>query len=315
MDSILLLSAFSVLSVGLVLGTLSYFYMERVKTQAWRARLQSLSKDNSPFMVQENSFSRLSTFFFHILEQLGKVSTPEDEKSLTHLRAQLMGAGYRNFRGPVYIWGAKLLLLVLVPLICLLMPETPFIANLSLFHQFTLLFCFSALGFYLPNLWLYNKVQNRQQKFVEGFPDALDLLVVCVEAGLALDSAIRRVGDEIALAHPVMSEELQYLSLQLRTGLTREMALRQLSQRMNVEEVRSLTSLIIQTDRFGTSIARALRVHSDSMRKKRFHRAEEKAAKLPAKMVLPLMFFIFPVLFLIILGPAGLQVAKYLYPE
>jgi len=188
-------------------------------------------------------------------------------------------------------------------------------ANLSVFHKFTILFCFSALGFYLPHLWLYIQVQNRQQKFVEGFPDALDLLVVCVEAGLALDSAIRRVGDEIALAHPVLSEELQYLSLQLRTGLTREMALRQLSQRMNVEDVRSLTSLIIQTDRFGTSIAQALRVHSDSMRKKRFHRAEEKAAKLPAKLVLPLMFFIFPVLFLVILGPAGLQALTYLYPE
>jgi tight adherence protein C len=155
----------------------------------------------------------------------------------------------------------------------------------------------------------------RQEKILVGFPDALDLMVVCVEAGLGLDAAINRVGEEMKVSNALLSEEFRLLGLELRAGKTRRDALKNLGLRTGLEEVKSLMTLLIQTDKFGTSIAQALRVHSDSMRTKRYQRAEEMAAKLPVKLVFPLILFIFPALFVVIVGPAVIKIFRVLLPS
>jgi tight adherence protein C len=142
----------------------------------------------------------------------------------------------------------------------------------------------------------------------------LDLMVVCVEAGLGLDQAIGRVGEEVGRSHPALSDELNLLAMELRTGVSRQEALRNLALRTDLEEVRNLVALLIQTDRFGTSIGQALRVHADSMRTTRRLKAEELAAKLPVKLLFPLVFFIFPSMFIVIIGPAAIKMVRIIFP-
>jgi tight adherence protein C len=166
---------------------------------------------------------------------------------------------------------------------------------------------FALAGFYLPNLWLSLKIARRKEALTIGLPDALDLLVVCAEAGMGLDAAMKRVGEEMKLSNRTISEEFKLLNLELRAGKSRKDALKNLSLRADLEEVNSLITLLVQTDRFGTSVAQALRVHSDAMRTRRTQKVEEIAAKLPLKLLFPTVFCIFPSLFLVILGPALLQ--------
>jgi len=181
--------------------------------------------------------------------------------------------------------------------------------------HFVLLTVLAALiGFYLPVLWLRIRIARRKEEILRGFPDALDLLVVCVEAGVGLDAAINRVGEEMRLSNKVLSEEFRLLSLELRAGKLRRDALRNFALRTDLEDVSSFVTLLIQTDRFGTSVAQAVRVQSDFMRNRRHQRAEEMAAKLPVKLVFPLILFIFPSLFVVILGPAVIRIFRVLFP-
>ena len=145
---------------------------------------------------------------------------------------------------------------------------------------------------------------QRKDALQRAIPDALDLMVVCVEAGLGLDQAIARVGEEVKRTHPALSDELNLLAMELRTGVSRQEALRNFAHRTDLEEARNLVALLVQTDRFGTSIGQALRVHADAMRTTRRLKAEELAAKLPVKLLFPLIFFIFPSMFIVLLGPA-----------
>jgi len=165
----------------------------------------------------------------------------------------------------------------------------------------------ALVGFYIPDLWLRIKIAHRKDEIVRGFPDALDLMVVCAEAGMGLDAAINRVGDEMQLRHPLLSEELKLLTLELRAGKMRREALKNLAMRTSSEDIESFVTLLIQTDKFGTSIAQALRVQADSMRTKRMQRVEEIAAKLPVKLIFPTILFIFPSMFLVLAGPALLR--------
>jgi tight adherence protein C len=166
------------------------------------------------------------------------------------------------------------------------------------------------MGFYFPDFCLNRWISWRQGKIVEGFPDALDLLVVCVEAGMGLDQAIVKVAEELERTHPEISEELKLVNLEIRAGRTRGEALRNLGERTGVDDIISLAAMLIQTDKFGTSIARSLRVHSDSLRTERIQRAEEAAAKTTIKLIFPLLFCVFPALLVVILGPAFLNLAR-----
>jgi tight adherence protein C len=178
-----------------------------------------------------------------------------------------------------------------------------------------LLVSVTALGFFLPRFVLKRMIRDRQRRITLGLPDALDLTVICVEAGLALDQAMMRVGADLHHAHPDLSNEFHLVNLEMRAGKPRAEALRNLAARTGVDDIRALVGTLIQTDRFGTSVAQALRVHSDSLRTERRQRAEEQAAKTTIKMVVPLVLFVLPSIIFVTLGPAIIQLVRTLMPE
>ena len=244
---------------------------------------------------------------------LGNLTKPKKEEEVSHLRKAFMKAGYRREGTIVLYFGIKVLLAALFPLLFFLVKllVVRVIPPMTVLAGAVLL---ALIGFYLPNLWLLIVTSRRQEMIQKGLPDALDLMVVCAEAGIGLDGAINRVGEEMKLGNRPLSDEFQLMSLELRAGKPRREALRNLAVRTDLDDIKSLSTLLIQTERFGTSIAQALRVHSDAMRTKRFQRAEEVAAKLPVKLLFPLILFIFPSLFVAILGPAVIQIYRTLLP-
>ena len=172
----------------------------------------------------------------------------------------------------------------------------------------------AAMGYLVPGMVLARMAKRRQHRIRLSLPDALDLLVVSVEAGLGLDQAIQRVADEIAFAHGELAEEMRLVNLELRAGKARAEALHNLAERTGVEDLSSLVAMLVQTDKFGTSIAQSLRVHSDVLRTKRRQRAEEAAAKTGVKMVFPLVFCIFPAIWVVTIGPAAIKIVEVIIP-
>ena len=253
------------------------------------------------------------TFLVRWVEPAGRLLLPREEAAQSRLYQRLLQAGYRGPRAvPIYL-GAKLLLAVGIPAVGVLAVAAS--ASLgALLEPYALLGLIggAAAGFYLPAFFLQRRIERRRLAFEEGFPDAMDMLVVCVEAGLGLDAAIQRVSEEMMHAHPELGTELRVMSLELRAGRTREAALRALAERTGIDPVKSLTTLLIQAERFGTSISAALREHATGMRHARIQRARERAAKLPVKMIFPILLFIFPALFLVVLGPAVIGIAESL---
>jgi tight adherence protein C len=252
--------------------------------------------------------SALKDFFLKMSVRAGGFAKPKaNGAEASHLRKLFQNAGIRHPAASAVFWGAKVLCAIALPTIALF---AQVLADESLlrFQVFLILGVIALLGFYLPDLYLKLLIRWRKEQIVQGFPDALDLLVVCVEAGMGLDAAISRVSEEISMSSRVISEEFRILNLELRAGKSRLEALRNLGARTDVEEVRSFATLLIQTDRFGTSVAQALRVHSDSMRTQRYQRAEELAGKIPVKMMFPLILFIFPAIFVVVVGPAAIQI-------
>jgi tight adherence protein C len=249
--------------------------------------------------------------FVDLTTRLGQYSAPKGEEELTHRKKKLIVAGYRKPNAPIVFYGIKILLAVVLPsavFIALMFLGIP-VRKMALLM---LLLSLALAGFYAPDLWVRVAIARRQEKITDGFPDALDMMVVCVEAGMGLDQAIKRIADEMKLTHRIISEEFGQMNMELRAGRSRQDAMRNLAARTDVEDVKSLVTLLLQTDKFGTSVANALRVHSDSMRTKRRQRAEEMAAKLPVKMLFPLVLFIFPSLFVVLLGPGAIQIYRVL---
>lgn len=249
---------------------------------------------------------RLQKYFQKWLFSIGLRFKPKKERDVGKVETELLKAGYRGGNATIFYFGAKVLLALVLPALILFLTiymrrPLPFIYLLAF------LFSFLVIGYFLPDLFLKIKISRRRAKFVEGFPDALDLMVVCVEAGMGMDAALSRLTEEMRTSNRPIYEEFRQLMLEMRAGKARKDALRSLATRVDVEDVTSWVTLLIQTDKFGTSIAQALRVHSDSMRTKRHQRAEEMAAKLPVKLVFPLILFIFPSLFIAILGPSMIQ--------
>ena len=243
----------------------------------------------------------------HAFGKVGKFVSPVDSQGYSAARLRFLRAGLRHENAGTSFWGAKILLMVLLPVIFFLLRFWLFkIMN----YQMTVMsgVLSALLGFYLPDIWLRQKTDKRKEKILNALPDALDLLVICVESGMGLDSAIYRVAQETKLNSPELSDELQLMNLELRAGKSRRDALKNLALRTNLEEINSLVTLLIQTDQFGTSMADALRVYSDAYRTQRYQRAEELAAKLPVKLIFPLVIFIFPALFVVLLGPAAISI-------
>jgi tight adherence protein C len=179
---------------------------------------------------------------------------------------------------------------------------------------FLLILVCGILGFLLPDFILRRKIHKRQEEITDALPDGLDLLVVCVEAGLGLNAAFIKITEEFKLSSPALSEEFDVVNREMVAGKPRQEALRALTERTGVEDVKSLVAMLIQTEKLGTSLAQSLRVHSDSLRMRRRQKAEEAAAKTTIKLVFPLVFLMFPALFIVILGPGVIQIIKVLFP-
>jgi tight adherence protein C len=235
-----------------------------------------------------------------------KVVTPSPQ-DYSQVRLRFLKAGIRNPKAGEIYWGAKSFLALAMPGIFLAARFT--ILRITNGSTVLVVAVLAALaGWYFPDLWLKVKNQRRKEKLLAALPDTLDLLVVCVEAGMGLDSAFHRVAQEIRFNSPEMSDELRLMNLELRAGKSRQDALHNMALRSDLDEMTSLVTLLIQTDKFGTSMAASLRVFSDAYRTQRYQRAEELAAKIPVKLVFPLILFIFPALFTVILGPAAIRI-------
>lgn len=267
-------------------------------------RFQSLS-DPSP----KSNWMKTAV---NIAGPLAKLSAPSEGWDNSRLKISFINAGIRNPDAQLIYFGVKTLL----PL--LLATATFFILRASSqFGGITFIMCVmlaALLGCYLPNLYLFLRIRRRQREIFENFPDAADLMLVCVEAGLGLDAGLTKVADEMKIKSPALAEELQLTNLEMRAGGTREKSLRNLAQRTGIDEVSIFATMLTQADKFGTSIGESLRVFSDDLRHKRQTRAEETAAKIPTKLLFPLVVCIFPSIIMVIMGPAAIQVIRTILP-
>lgn len=314
MDPILIISGLVFLGI-LIVGWGGYAFMQsRQKVSDWsvRAKGQSLTQKNLKEQ-KEKAGVGIKEYGLGLLEKLGQVNKSKNQATASRLKSLLVMAGYRSSQAPVIFMGTRIFLAVMFGLVFLVFGSDVVKEKDPMLFPALLIGSMFA-GYFGPQLWLRNTIDKRKELLVNGFPDALDLMVVCVEAGLGLDQAISRVGNEIKQGHPDLGEEFILLNLELRAGLSREQALRNLVNRTDLEDIRSLVALLIQTDRFGTSVGQALRVHSDSMRMKRRLKAEEKGAQLPVKLMIPLILFIFPALMVVIIGPGVINLMRNLMP-
>ncbi len=240
---------------------------------------------------------------------LSRIVMPTSDEEQTNLRMKLANAGYRQNYAQTIFMGSKS--------VCALMGLVAgIIIGVTMQLQIPMLigcatFCAGA-GLMAPDIWLMMAIGDRKQKIRYGLPDTLDLLVVSVEAGLALDAAFKRVGDEMAVVHPELSEELRIATMETQMGVRRQDALENMAKRSALEEMRSLVSVVIQAERFGTSIAKALRNQADSLRTKRRQAAEERAQKTAVKLMIPLVLFIFPAMGIVLGGPAAINIMRAL---
>jgi tight adherence protein C len=238
-------------------------------------------------------------------KRLGTVA-PRSASETGKLQQRLIEAGYRSPESLVVFYGVRVGLALAV--------FATFSFGLFTRPNLPIALAGAGLGYVLPGMALARMAKARQHRIRLGLPDALDLLVVSVEAGLGLDQAIQRVGNELAFAHPELCGELRWINLELRAGKARSEALRNLADRTGVDDISSLVSMLVQTDKFGTSVAQSLRVHSETVRTKRRQRAEEAAAKTGVKMVFPLVFCIFPAIWVVTIGPAAIKFVQVIGP-
>lgn len=229
------------------------------------------------------------------------ITNPEQ---MSKLRAKLAAAGFRADNATTMFLASKTVIAVCAALAGLSIALSK---GLSMQHSVGLVMTLTGLGFLAPNLWLSSAMKKRSNQIRLGLPDVLDLLVICVESGLGLDGAFQRVSDEMRPVHPTLSEELTIVTLESQMGVPRSEALGNLTKRSTLSELKSMVAIINQAERFGTSIARALRTQSDTLRTKRRQEAEERAQKTTVKLMAPLIMFIFPAIFVVLGGPAGLK--------
>jgi tight adherence protein C len=243
------------------------------------------------------------------LAKMDSLIAPQDEAKRSALRLKLVQAGYRNTSAITTFFFMRYLLM-LVPLIGVLVVY-PFMASTLGTEQIGLMTAgLMAAGFFLPSLWVWRRAKARQRAVSVAFPDTLDMMLICVEAGLGLDAAINRVSVEIGAAHPVLGGELLYTTAEMRAGKSRQDVLRDLAKRVGVDDVRAFVTVIVQADRYGTSVADAMRVYAQDMRAKRMVRAEEKANKLDVKMTVAVFTLTMPAVLMFTVIPAVIQVAE-----
>ncbi|MBF0480423.1 MAG: type II secretion system F family protein [Desulfovibrionaceae bacterium] len=297
-----------ILAVAVAAFGINAWLAERERRERVKARLSGNAAADTG---HGDAWEGLRLWLVSLAGRVGDSFQPKKTAELSKLRTRLIHAGLRQHNAPAVFWGVKMGMLAVGAAAAVLLNVTVLGAAK---RQIVLLVYLFVPAFFLfaPGFWLDKKIEARKKAIQNGLPDALDLLVVCVEAGMGMDQAIHRVSLEMRTTCPVLSEELRTLTLELRAGKSRREGLKNLAGRIGLDDVNSLVALLIQADLFGTSVAATLRIYADAMRTKRFQKAEEIAAKLPVKMLLPLIFFILPPLFIVIMGPGVLRLMHVL---
>lgn len=293
------------LIVFAIVGGIAMLAMALLYPGYMQARLASFKTSTEPTALETNGWVETVV---RVAQPFSRLSLPEEGWEQSALRTRFMNAGWRQRSMPPLFFAAKTVLALALPAILGLILSQ--FAQSVQGHQFMLVLLFAAaVGYYIPNVVLAQMAKRRQREIFETVPDALDLLTVCVEAGLSLERALVKVAAEIHVKSLVLAQELQLVLMEMRAGFSKERALRNFALRSGVEDVDTLVAMMIQSERFGTSMGTSLRVHSDNLRSKRRLIAEEAAAKIALKMLFPLIFFIFPVLLVVLVGPAGIQLS------
>jgi tight adherence protein C len=289
---------------GLTLAVMSIYWIFARPASTMNARLDTI--DPSLALLENSPMTVMAERVAEPINRIIPISAVEALK----LQKQLLQAGYRSPEAATAFRAMQVTLFVAVPSLvvtaCFLMNRS--VTDIAVFGMIG-----AALGFYLPRYILRKKIAGRQQRITWGLADAMDLMVVAVEAGLGLNAALNRVGDELKTLHRDMHNEIELVNLEIRVGRSREEALRNLAERTGVEDIRSFVALLIQADRYGSSIAKAVRIFADSLRTKRRQRAEQISQKAALKLLFPLTMFLFPVIILVVLGPALLNLYDILF--
>jgi len=302
MLNLIIISVLVFMTIALLLGLVLYPVLLRSDVIGTRLR-QIRSPEAAPKIIRrELPTSPLQKFLLFISQ-----SIPLSGKSLALFRLLLIQAGYRNPQVLARLLAAKVFLAAALVLFSIAYIAPPSKDLFSFLSQAILL---GFLGFILPNIWLVQKKNKRQEEILYTLPDALDLLTVCIESGLGIDAAIVKVIEEEFFSKRAIAEEFRMVNQEVRVGKPRSEALRDMAERSAVNDLKSLAATLIQTERLGTSLVQALRVYSDSLRSKRRQRAEETAAKTTIKLVFPLALFIFPSLMVVLLGPAVIRIVQ-----
>jgi tight adherence protein C len=286
----ILLTAGAVFALTLGLSAFAVGVLDPV-----RRRLGQMTSGNAPTASAADSMAEN-------LRNFAGLITPKKERERLRVGRLLIHAGYRAPNAATLYYGVKALAIMVLPMLVLI--ASPLLPKLSTNRLILYAVAAGYLGSLLCSMWLDRAVTARQRALRAGFPDALDLLVVCVESGLGLAPALQRVSDELTLSHVELGDELALVNAEMRAGVERGTALKNLAERTGLDDIRGLTALLVQTMRFGTSIADALRVYSEEFRDKRTQAAEEQAAKIGTKMIFPLVLCLFPSFFLVAIGPA-----------
>jgi tight adherence protein C len=305
MDMILI-GVMVVLAVGLIVYSL--VPKKADERDAVKRRLSGKrGSDDLTTIQQQARESATANLVKKASPMLTRLIMPQSDEEQSNLKAKLVTAGFRQPTAQQTFLMSKTVLAIIGLMVGVGIGFTMGFSTVNLMGS-TL---FGAgVGFMLPNIWLGGAVARRQEKIGHGLPDTLDLLVVSVESGLGLDAAIKRVGDELADVHPELSEEMRICTVESQMGIPRSEAMQNMARRTDVESLGNLVSVIIQAERFGTSVAKALRNQAETLRTKRHQAAEEKAQKTAVKLLMPLILFIFPALGIVLAGPAAIRAMR-----
>ena len=291
------------------LGLNFLWYRDRAVQQ----RLAGLQSQPGSLNASPQSPSAWQTMAARMGPVMTRLATPKEGGKVSDLRIHFYNAGLRHAAWLPAFLVAKVVLALLLPVLMLAFGGLLGTQALSV-PVLSALVILCGLGYYVPNVVLNAKVAARQREIQEAMPDAIDLLTICVEAGLGIDAAMRKTGSELNLRSPALAEELDLVVLELQVGASRETAMHNFAMRTGVPDVGVFVTILLQSEHFGSNMADSLRIHSETMRDKRMQRAEEIAAKIPIKLLFPTLLFIFPSIFIVLLGPAAISISRTLLP-
>jgi tight adherence protein C len=285
--------------VALITGFAATVMIERTSPEQKRLRTVTNALP-SGLVIESTQLTEVPNPF---LQKLSK-TMPRSPKEMTRLRRRLAQAGYHGLGGAIVFGATELLSPVVFAVVALVV--------FGWTDGWALALVAGIFGYLAPSLWLQRKTTQRHKAIHNGLPDALDLFIVCMEAGSSLDQAIMKASDELEISHPALTDELRIITTEIRAGKSRLQAFKNFANRTGVEDVRSLVAMLVQTDRFGTSISQSLRTHASTSRTKRRQEAEERAGKISVKLVFPLVLCLFPAVYLVCMGPVVIKIYRAL---